>query len=142
MHTLAPLLLDCPASDDAFVRQPLASLDAHDAVSHTDFAFVAYKETHRTTGTWCVRINAQPVAGALFHPNAIRLQARAATALGRSWFTWGKNVAPTLHDPRKIEFRVHVRDARPAEIEIYVRLRSHDGSADEPASVTFPWPAA
>ena len=54
--------------------------------------------------------------------------------------------SPGIHtakgDPRQIEFRVHVQDERPSEIEIFVRLRKADHSAGTPKSVRFPWPPA
>lgn len=137
---LSEPLLALPASDPAFARETLAYLEAHDAPTSEDYAFVAYKETHLATGTWCVRINARPLPGALFHPNAIRIQARAASAQGRAWFTWGKSLSPAAGDPRKVEFRVHVRDGQAVAIELYVRLRAYDGSPDDPRSLVFPWP--
>lgn len=142
MNTLTAPLLETPASDDLFARETLGTLDAHDAPSNTDYAFVAYKETHRASGTWCVRIHSLPVMGALFHPNAIRIQARAASAQGRPWFTWGRGLDPSHRDLRKIEFRVHVCDERATAIEIFVRLRRFDHTADDAVSVTIPWPEA
>lgn len=142
MITFSPLVLETPASDSITERETLARLEAHDSVSNTEYVFVAYKETHRASGTWCVRINALPLGGALFHPNAIRIQARAATAQGRRWFTWGKSLSPTADDARKVEFRVHVRYGQATAIEIFVRLRAYDHSADEPRTVVVPWPTS
>lgn len=133
--------VEIPTSDALMDREVLACLEAHDAIATTEYSFVAYKETHRASGSWCVRIDAHPTGGALFHPNAIRIQARAASAKGRSWFTWGKPVTPTLDDARKVEFRVHVRDGYAAGIEIYARLRRFDGNLDEPRTAFFSWPA-
>jgi hypothetical protein len=71
----------------------------------------------------------------------MRLQARAATDRGRDWFTWGTPMIPTAADPRQITFRVHVKTGEPTAIEIVVRMRKFDHSADEVRSVIFPWPA-
>jgi hypothetical protein len=142
MTALVSPLVETPASDSVTLRETLAYLEAHDSADNTEYAFVAFKETHRATGTWCVRIHSQPALGALFHPNAIRIQARAASVQGRSWFTWGKSITPQLGDPRKVEYRVHVRGGEATALEIFVRLRKFDGTADSPRSVAFPWPTA
>jgi hypothetical protein len=36
---------------------------------------------------------------------------------------------------------VHIKDGQPHEIEMVVQLRKFDGSADEPTSTRFAWPA-
>lgn len=48
---------------------------------------------------------------------------------------------PSASDPRNIQFRVHVKDGQPSEIEIFVQLRKFDGTADAAKSVKFAWPA-
>lgn len=135
-------LLAAPIPDETFARETLAYVDAHDGIQNADYAFVAYKETHRLTGTWCVRIASSHTAGAVFHPNAIRLQARAVAEEHRRSFVWASPFSPRLGDPRRIEFRVYVSDGRPATIEIFVRLRKFDYTPDEVRIVTFPWPEA
>lgn len=140
MTTLTIPLLEAPASDDIMARETLAYAEAHDAVLNADYAFVAYKETHRSSGAWCLRIASLAGGGAYFHPNAMRLQARAATAEGEASFLWGSVCRPRPSDARKIEFRVHVCDGEATAIEIYLRLRRPDHTADEPVQVVFPWP--
>ena len=142
MPPLTVSLLEAPVSDDVMEREPLAHAEAHDAVLDIDYAFVAYKETHRASGAWCVRIKSLDSGAAYFHPNAIRLQARGAWAERRSRFIWSTVVSPKAGDPRHIEFRVHVRDSEAVAVEIMLRLRKIDHTADEPVSVTFPWPDA
>ena len=133
-------LIDTPASVSGGASyQQLAYLDAYDAVLNCDYAFVAYKETD-SSGAWRVRIRSSQTAGAVFEPDAIRSNARAAGAQGKSYFTWGYSFDPSASDPRHIEFRVHVRNGQPAEIEMYVQLRKFDQSADAAKSVRFPWP--
>lgn len=119
--------------------QHLAYVDAYDAVLDCDYAFVAYKETDGFG--WRVRIKSSQTAGAVFEPDAMRSQARAAGAQGRPWFPWGYSFDPSADDPRCIQFRVHVKDGAPSEIEIFVQLRTANGAAGESASVRFPWPA-
>lgn len=141
MNASLTQLLAAPASDETFARETLAYVDAHDGIQNYDYAFVAYKETHRTSGAWCVRIAASHTAGAVFHPNAIRLQARGVAAEGRRSFVWANPISPKLGDPRRIEFRVYVSNGRPTTVEIFVRLRKFDYTPDEARIVTFPWPA-
>lgn len=120
--------------------QHLAYVDAYDAVINLDYAFVAYKETD-SNGDWRVRIKSSQTAGGVFEPAAIRSNARAAGAQGKPWFPWGYSFDPSSGDLRNIQFRVHVKDGLPAEIEIFVQLRKADGSANAAKSVKFPWPA-
>jgi hypothetical protein len=62
------------------------------------------------------------------------------SAQGKRSFVWGNPISSTATDPRKIEFRVHVSNGQPTAIELYIRLRKFDHTADEPRIVTFPWP--
>jgi hypothetical protein len=132
-------LVEAPASDSNYRYETLAYLEAYDAVLNDDYAFVAYKETD-SSGAWRVRIKSRQTAGAVFEPEAMRLQARAAGAQGKPWFPWGYSLDPSAGDPRQIQFRVHVTGGKPSEVEIFVQLRKFDGTAEEAQSVTFPWP--
>jgi len=137
---MAHELLTAPNNTATMTYQQLAYLDAYDAVLNCDHAFVAYRETSND-GTWRVRIRSSQTAGAEFDPEAMRLQARAAAAQGKEWFSWGYSFDPSASDPRCIAFRVHVADGRPSAVEMLVQLRRADGSADAPKSVKFAWPA-
>jgi hypothetical protein len=88
-----------------------------------------------------VRISSKGTAGAVFEPDAMKSQARAAGAQGKPWFQWGYSFDPSQGDPRCIQFRVHVADGKLSEIEMLLQLRKFDHSADEAKSVRFPWPA-
>jgi len=133
-------LIEAPASvPGSTTYQQLAYLDAYDAVLNCDYAFVAYKETD--SFGWRVRIKSSQTAGAVFEPDAMRSNARSAGAQGKPWFQWGYSFDPSAGDPRCIQFRVHVANGQPSEIEIFVQLRKFDGTADAPKSVKFPWPA-
>lgn len=133
--------IQCPEGVPGGARyQQLAYLEAYDAVLNGDYAFVAYRETD-SGGSWRVRIASSMTAGASFEPDAIASQARAAGAQGKPWFQWGYSFDPSPSDPRHIEFRVHVRDGAPSEVEMLVRLRRADGSPDEAKSARFPWPS-
>lgn len=134
-------LIEAPASDIYATYETLGYVDAYDAVLNLDYAFVAYKETSRSSGEWSVRIKSSQTAGGIFEPAMMRSQARAADAQGKSWFQWGYSFDPNAGDPRTIQFRVHVANGQPSEIEIFVQLRKFDGSADAPKSVKFQWPA-
>ncbi len=133
-------LVEAPASTDNMTYETLGYVDAYDAVLNCDYAFVAYKETEKDSGAWRVRIRSSQTAGGVFEPDAMRLQARAAGAQGKPFFLWGYNFEPSADDARQIEFRVHVANGAPSQIEIFVQLRQFGGAADTPRSVSFAWP--
>ncbi len=134
-------LIEAPSSDSSATRTTLGYVEAYDAVLNSDYAFVAYKEAD-TNGDWRVRINGLQTAGGVFEPEAMRLQARAAGAQGKPYFVWGWNMTPSDGDPRCVEFRVHVENGKASKLEIFVQMRKFDQSADEPKTVSFPWPDA
>jgi hypothetical protein len=138
-NTMNKPLIEAPASDSSAKRETLGYVEAYDAVNNDDYAFVAYKETD-TSGAWRVRISGKGTAGAVFEPDAMKSQARAAGAQGKPYFVWGWNLTPSGGDPRCVEFRVHVENGRASRIEMFVQTRKFDQSADEAKSVSFPWP--
>src|SRR6478609_7091868 len=133
-------LIEAPTNDTHSKYETLAYIAAYDAPLNCDYAFVAYKEIDNN-GQWRVRIKSSATAGAIFEPAAIHREARETSARGKPWFEWGYSFAPNEGDPRNIQFRVHVSNGQPCEIEIIVQLRKFDGSADAAQSVKFPWPA-
>lgn len=138
----SPQLVDTPASvPGGATYQQLAYLDAYDAVLNLDYAFVAYRETD-SSGEWRVRIKSSQTAGAVFEPAMMKSNARSTGAQGKPWFPWGYSFDPSASDPRCIQFRVHVKDGQPSEIEIHVQLRKFDGTPDAAKSVRFAWPKA
>lgn len=137
----ATQLVEAPASDTSYTYETLGYLQARDAVLHCDYAFVAYKETERSSGAWRVRIKSSQTAGAVFEPPMIQSKALTASEEGKKYFVWGYNFEPSAGDPRMIEFRVHVAGDKPSEIEMVARLRKADYSAGEEKSVRFKWPA-
>ena len=138
--TTTTQLIDTPATIPGFTNyQQLGYIEAYDAVTNGAYAFVAYKETD-STGDWRVRIAGYQTPGAVFEPDSVRSNARAASAQGKTWFPWGWAFDPSERDARNIQFRVHVSNGDPHEIEMFVQLRTHDGSAEAPKSVRFPWP--
>lgn len=134
-------LIDAPVSDTSLEITPLAYAEAYDAVLNDDYAYVAYKEVERSSGAWRVRIRGRHTAGAVFEPDMMRQQARAAGAQGKPWFAWGYSFDPSQGDPRCVQFRVHVADGRPDRVEMHMQMRKSDGTAAAPISVEFPWPA-
>lgn len=137
---MATTLVEAPASTDSQTITTLGSIEAYDAVLNDDYAFVAYKEADRG-GDWRVRIKGLRTPGAVFEPEAMRLNARSTGAQGKAYFTWGWSLDPSAGDPRCVQFRVYVRDGKPAEVEMFVQLRKADGSAAEAVSTRFAWPA-
>lgn len=136
-----PQLVDTPDHITGGAKyQQLAYVDAYDAVLNIDYAFVAYKETD-SNGDWRVRIKSSQTAGAVFEPAMMKSNARSAGAQGLPWFQWGYSFDQSADDARWIQFRVHVADGQPSEIEMFVQLRKFDSTADVPKSVKFPWPA-
>jgi hypothetical protein len=134
-------LVEAPASDAEHAVETLGYLDAYDEVINDDYAFVAYRETHRASGDWWIRIESRGGAGALFEPSAVLLKARAAGDQGLAYFSWGSTLAPSAADLRHIEYRVHIADGQPAEIEICLQTRKFDHTADQPKSIRLAWPA-
>lgn len=136
----ATQLIEPPASVPGGAQyQQLAYLEAYDAVLNCDYAFVAYQETD--SFGWRVRLKSSQTAGAVFEPDAMRSNARSTGAQGKPWFQWGYSFDPSASDPRCIQFRVHVANGQPSEIEIFVQLRKADGSVDAAKSVKFAWPS-
>lgn len=139
--TTTAQLIETPANvPGGATYKHLAYVDAYDAVLNCDYAFVAYKETD-SSGDWRVRIKSSQTAGAVFEPAMIKSNARSTGAQGKAFFTWGYSFDPSPSDPRNIQFRVHVANGQPSEIEMLVQLRKFDGTADAAKSVKFPWPA-
>lgn len=137
MHTKP--LIEPPPSDSERKYETLAYVAAYDAVLNCDYAFVAYKEIDRG-GDWRIRIKSSQTAGGVFEPAIIRNQARGAAGQGKTSFQWGYSFDPSPGDPRTIQFRVHLKDGQPNEVEIFVQLRQYDGAADVSHSVKFAWP--
>jgi len=133
-------LVEAPASSPSQQITPLGYLEAYDAVLNDDYAFAAYKETDGD-GSWRVRIKARHLTGVVFEPEAMRLQARAAGAQGKPYFTWGSGIDPSAGDGRCVQYRVHVSGGKPSSVEVFAQPRKADGSADEAKSLTFAWPA-
>ena len=136
-----PQLIETPASTDSYTYEQLGYLQARDAVLHCYYAFVAYKETERSNGSWRVRITSSQTAGGVFEPKMITEKALVTSEEGKPYFIWGYNFTPSEGDPRMIEFRVHIAGEKPSEIEMVARLRKADHSAGEAQSVKFKWPA-
>jgi hypothetical protein len=78
----------------------------------------------------------------MIDPAMIRNKARETGAHGKEYFVWGYTFERSASDARQIEFRVYQLNGLPVEIEIYVVLRTANGSADAAKSVKFPWPQA
>jgi hypothetical protein len=133
-------LIEALASNARCKYETLGYLAAYDAVLNCDFDFVAYKET-QLSGEWRVWIKSAQTPGTVFEPAMMRSIAREAAAQGKTWFQWGYRFDPSPRDPRTIQFRVHVKDAQPSEIEMFVQLRQYNGSAAIAQSVKFFWPA-
>lgn len=133
-------LIEAPASDSSHKYETLGYVDAYDAVLNCDYAYIAYKETD-SNGDWRVRIHGSQTAGTVCEPAAMKSKARETGAHGKPWFQWGYSFDPSAGDPRNIQFRVHVTDGKPSQVEMLVQLRKADGSADTAKSVKFAWPA-
>lgn len=138
---MATKLVEAPTSTPSQSITVLGEVEAYDAILNDDYAFVAYKEVDAASGEWRVRIKARHLTGVVFEPEAMRLQARSAGAQGKPFFTWGNTIDPTAADSRSVQYRVHVKDGKPSEIEIFVQFRKADGSPDLPVAVRFAWPS-
>ncbi|MEO7598278.1 MAG: hypothetical protein ABIV50_05065 [Opitutus sp.] len=128
-------LIEAPASDSYRSYETLGYLTAYDAVLNSDYAFVAFKETDRSSGATVVKIQSRGTSGASFDPAAMRLRCREAGAKNEPYFTWGYSFTPSEGDPRHIEFRVHQEAGVPSALEMYLVTRNADGSAQPAQSV-------
>src|SRR6185369_11091809 len=96
-------LVEAPTSSSSLKIMPLGYVEAYDAILNDDYAMVAYKEQETSTNEWRVRIRSKQTAGAVFEPEAMRLQARSAGAQGKPFFTWGFSMDPSAGDPRMVQ---------------------------------------
>lgn len=128
-------------AEPGITTEPLRGADGEAAVLNTLHPFIAIKETNPTSGAWRVRIQSRHAASAVLYPNAIRLQARAVSAQGKSSFTWTNTAAAGSASTDKLKLRVLVNDGEPAAIEIFPRPATLN-SNDSPAPVRYCWPAA
>ncbi len=134
-------LLETPPDNAAHSYVSLGYIAVYDAPLNCDFAFLAYKETDKDSGNWRVRIRSTQTVEAVLEAPMIASKARDTGAKGKPFFLWGYKQEATASDPRQIEFRVYQEGGTPKELEIFVRLRQFDQSADKPQSLRVPWPA-
>ena len=128
-------LIEAPASDSYRAYETLGYLTGYDAVLNGDYAFVAFRETDRSSGTSIVKIQSKGTSGASFDPAAMRSRCREAGAKNEPYFTWGYSFTPSAGDPRHIEFRVHQEAGAPRALEMYLVTRNADGSAQPAKSL-------
>lgn len=139
MTPASPPLSEKP--DPYIDREPLRSATAAEPVLDTQHPFIAYKETHRASGAWRVRIHSRRDATTVLYPNAMRLQARATTEQGKTSFTWTNTAIGSSGDAERVTFRVHVNNGQPAAIEVlpHEAATTVTGMA---GPVKFAWPTA
>jgi hypothetical protein len=111
MATVPTSLDPSSAGEPGFETEPLRCIDTDAAVLSTRHPFAAYKETNRASGAWRVRIHSRQAATAVLYPNAIRLQARAVSEQGKSFFTWSNSAIARSGNAEQLKFRVHVMAA-------------------------------
>ena len=140
MTTVSPSSpLNIPA-DAGIKSEPLRCADASEPVLDTRHPFIAFKETNPASGAWRVRIKSRHDTTAVLYPNAIRLQARAVSAEGKSSFTWTDSMVARPGQPKKLRFVVHVNGGEPAAIEIVPTATAFSPTSQLP--MKFCWPAA
>lgn len=132
--------LAAPESDASRTIQSLGGVEVYDAVLNCDYAFVLWKETDAGSREWRVRLKSSQTTGVVFEPDAMKRKAREVGARGEAFFTWGAGIDPSAGDARKIEYRVHQAEGRPAAIEVVVVMRKFDGSAGESKTLRVEWP--
>lgn len=141
MTTISASSPEIPAATAGFQSEPLRCADCDaSSVLNTRQPFAAYKETNPASGAWRVRIKSRSDTSAVLYPNAIRLQARAVSAEGKSSFTWTNATDARPGEPKRLQFVVHVNDGEPAAIEILPAANAF--SAAMPVPMKFCWPAA
>src|SRR5687768_4904812 len=139
--TTVPSSSETHASPEARIEsEPLRCADASESILSTRHPFIAFKETNPASGAWRVRIKSRHDTTAVLYPNAIRLQARAVSAEGKSSFTWTDSMVARPGQPKKLQFVVHVNDGEPAAIEIVPAATAFSPTSQLPTK--FCWPAA
>ena len=140
--TTVPSSSETHASPEARIEsEPLRCADASESILSTRHPFIAFKETNPASGAWRVRIKSRHDTTAVLYPNAIRLQARAVSAEGKSSFTWSYSAAGKPGDPKSPQFLVHVNKGEPAAIEVFPAPVVSNSAPSVPP-VKFCWPAA
>ena len=135
-----PTSPEISTTEPAIASEPLRSIGSEEATLSTRHPFVAFKESNPNSGAWRVRIQSRHAATAVLYPNAIRLQARAVSAQGKSSFTWN-GAFTAAGAAEKFKVRVKVDHGEPAAIEVFPRPAG-PRPAEEVVPVTFGWPAA
>lgn len=138
---MAARRLQAPTSDRWARYDVLAYLEAWDAPSGAQHAFIAFQETSLTGAGWRVHVESLLTAGGVFEPAAMLQQAQAATARGQSSFVWGYQRLPNAVDARHIEYRVYVDNGWPVRLQLYARLRRQDGGPAPARTADCPWPS-
>ena len=128
------------SSDLGIQTEPLRCDDASTPILDTRHPFIAFKETNPASGAWRVRIKSRHDTTAVLYPNAIRLQARAVSAQGKSTFAWNNTADTRPVGPRKPQVLVHVNNGEPAAIEI-LPPAANTYSAAPQVPTKFCWPA-
>ena len=96
MTTISTSSAATQSSDLGIQTEPLRCDDASAPILDTRHPFIAFKETNPASGAWRVRIKSRHDTTAVLYPNAIRLQARAVSAQGKSTFAWNNSAAALL----------------------------------------------
>jgi hypothetical protein len=141
---MSPALTPSPEATSKlqeYQSERLHCASCNDATSGSRQPFIAIKETNPASGAWRVRIQSRHAASAVLYPAAIRLQARAVSEQGRSWFTWTNPAAAGSGSTDRIKLRVLVSDGEPAAIEVFPRPATMPSGNGEPP-LKFCWPAA
>ena len=130
-------VLDAPGV--GIETEPLRCANSTPPFSASRAPFAAFKETSRDSGAWRVRIKSRQDTSAVLYPNALRLQARAVSASGKSSFTWtDADVKRRPGAAKPLKLVVHVSNGEPAAIEVLPNA----ANAAVPFPVKFRWPAA
>jgi hypothetical protein len=140
MVTLSASSHDINPGDPGIAREPLRCGDTNAAVPGARHPFVAFKETNPASGAWRLLIQSRDTTAAVLYPNAIRLQARAIAAQGKSSFTWSNTAASNGERAQKLNFLVHVNNGEPAAIEVFPATANWH-AAPSPEPVKFCWPS-
>lgn len=134
MITLSASSFDSIPGHPGIAREPLRCGDSTAAVPAARHPFVAFKETNLASGAWRLLIQSRDTTAAVLYPNAIRLQARAVGAQGKSSFTWSNTTGTRLN------VLVHVKNGEPAAIEVFPGTVNWNASPS-PEPIKFCWPS-
>lgn len=137
-------LINLPKSTANKAMTQIAYVDAHDDVSKTDYAILAFVEDDRKKTKQLLKIWSSGLERkSSVDPNdpKFRKYMSAAAVAGRDYFIVGHDLKPTSNDSRLMEFRIYFDEAtmKAKNLELHLAVRNKDGSAKDKKIARVDW---